>query len=246
MGWFSRMKKGAKSKANAAVDKMVSPEKELDMAILELEEQRKKAIEELISYKATAKQMEQDIERAEKKSEEWEKRAMQAVKAGDDDLARKALKEKKYWQVEAVKITRDRDEAAGYAIELNRSRKKADTKLKILKLKKGTMAAQIASARSGGDSPFGHDNEVWDKFARAEEAIDAEAIEAEVDAAMDGEDVDGSALPVAELNAATTQADADLALASLKSKMEADKKQKQLKRAELKQLAAGKPEKPAK
>jgi len=62
MGWFSRMKKGVKSKANAAIDKMVDPEKELDKAIMELEEQRKQAIEELISYKATAKQMEQDIE----------------------------------------------------------------------------------------------------------------------------------------------------------------------------------------
>ena len=41
MGIFGRMKRAVKSKANAAVDKMIDPAKELDMAILELEEQQK-------------------------------------------------------------------------------------------------------------------------------------------------------------------------------------------------------------
>ncbi len=225
MGLFSKMKKGIKSKANAAVDKMVDPEKELDIAIMELEEQRKKAIEELVAYKTTAKQLEQDIARAEEKAASWEKRAMEAVKAGDDELAREALAERNQWRTEAGKIRRDRDEAAGYAIELNRSRKQADTKLKILKLKKGTMATQIAAARSGGSSPFGHDDEVWDKFARAEEKIDEAAIQAEVDAALDGDDGTGQPLmPEADLSAATGEADADAALAALKAKMDSEKK----------------------
>ena len=222
MGLFSRMKKGVKAKANAAVDKMVDPEKELDITIMELDEQRKKAIAELIDYKASAKQMDKDVERAESKAAAWESKAMVAVKAGDDDLARKALKEKKFWLVEAEKIRRDRDEAAGYAIELNRSRKQADTKLKILKLKKGTLATQLAAARSGGDSPFGHDNEVWEKFARAEEQIDDAAIKAEVDAALDGEDIDGAPLMVA--SAPVAPGDADAALAQLKASMQSEKK----------------------
>ena len=225
MGLFSRMKKGIKAKANAAVDKMIDPERELEMAILELEEQRKKALQELLSYKATAKQMEQEMARATDQAAAWEKRAVEAVKAGDDDLARKALAEKKRCQLEAARIRRDRDEAAGYAIELNRSRKQADTKLQILKLKKGTMATQIAAARSGSSSPFGHDDEVWDKFARAEEKIEDAAIQAEVDAALDGEDAAGQPLlPEAAVSAATDQADADAALAALKSKMESKTK----------------------
>ena len=225
MGLFSRMKKGVKAKANAVVDKMIDPERELEMAILELEEQRKKALEELLSYKATAKQMEQEMARATDQAAAWEKRAVEAVKAGDDDLARKALAEKKRCQLEAARIRRDRDEAAGYAIELNRSRKQADTKLQILKLKKGTMATQIAAARSGSSSPFGHDDEVWDKFARAEEKIEDAAIQAEVDAALDGEDAAGQPLlPEAAVSAATDQADADAALAALKSKMESKTK----------------------
>ena len=44
MGIFSRIKTGISSKANAALDKAIDPEKEIDMAILDLEEGRKEAI----------------------------------------------------------------------------------------------------------------------------------------------------------------------------------------------------------
>src|SRR6476659_6876196 len=112
---------------------------------------------------------------------------MIAINAGDHEAAQLALKEKKNAEVEIVKITRDRDEAASYAIQLNKSRKTFETKLQILKMRKGTMATQIAAARSAGGDAFGNDTEVWDKFKRAEDRIDAEAIETEVDAAMRGE-----------------------------------------------------------
>ena len=148
MGIIKRMKRAVASKANAVVDKAISPEKELELAIAELEEQRKKALADLLSYKSTAKQMERDIANLETKAADWEKKAMLAVKKGVDDLAKKCLLEKQNCEREAAKIRADRDEAAGYAIELNRSRKKVESRLQILKLKKGTMATQIAAARS--------------------------------------------------------------------------------------------------
>jgi phage shock protein A len=187
MGFFGKVKKGISAKANAALDKAIDPAKEIDMAILELEEQRKKALAELVSYKATARQMDNDQKAQEEKAATWEKRAMAAVKAGDDEAAKEALRKKKECLVEAAKIKRDRDEAAGYAIGLNKSRKEFEVKLNILKLKRGTLATQLASARSAGGDAFGHDTSVWDQFARAEEKIEAQAIETEVDAAMRGE-----------------------------------------------------------
>src|SRR5688572_9142503 len=188
MGIFSKIKNGISSKANAALDKAIDPEKELDMAIMELEEQRKKALQELISYKATAKQLDQDIEKYKARAAEWEKRAMMAVKAGDDEAAKVALTQKKAALVEDVKITRDKHEATSYAVQLNNSRKQFEVKLQTLKLRKGTLATQIAAARSGGDV-FGNDGAAWDKFNQAEERIDAEAIETEVDASLRGEEL---------------------------------------------------------
>ncbi len=230
MGIFSRIKNGISSKANAALDKAIDPEKELDMAILELEEGRKKALAELVSYKTTTKQLDQEIEKYKAKAAEWERRAMLAVKAGDDDAARTALREKKAAETELAKIVRDKHEAASYAIQLNKSRKEFETKLQMLKLRKGTLATQIAAARSAGGDAFGNDSSVWDKFQRAEDRIDQEAIETEVDAAMRGEDAEAQLID-AKLAALPAAPDGpEDALARLKAKMAADKaaKQKQL------------------
>jgi phage shock protein A len=232
MGIFGRMKRAVKLKANAAIDKAIDPAKELDMAILELEEQQTNARKELLSYKTSAKRMEQDMATLEEKAKSWEARAMQAVRKGDDELAKQCLKEHKNCVQQAAAVKRDRDEAAGYAIELNRSRKKVETQLQILKLKKGTMATQIAAARSGTGNAFGFDNEAFDKLDRAEEKIDAEAAEAEVEAAMEGDtlgaDFDAKLLAAG----ADPQGDvgADAELARLKARMTEDRERKQLKK----------------
>ena len=241
MGIFSRIKDGISSKANAALDKAIDPAKEIEIAIAELEDGRKKALAELLSYKTTAKQLDQDMEKHRAKAAEWEKRAMTALRAGDEGLAREALKEKKAAEAEAAKIERDKHEAASYAIQLNKSRKEFETKLQVLKLRKGTLATQIAAARSAGGDAFGNDSSVWDKFQRAEERIDAEAIETEVDAAMRGEEADAKLFDqkLAALGGDVPDGPED-ALAKLKAKMLADKEAKQ------KQLEAAKPEGEAK
>ena len=244
MGIFSRIKNGISSKANSALDKAIDPHKEVEMTILELEEGRKKALQELVSYKATAKTLDADMEKYRAKATEWERRAMMAVKAGDDEAAKTALKEKRNAETEANKIERDKHEAQGYAIQLNKSRKEFETKLQILKLRKGTLATQIAAGRSAGGDAFGNDSSVWDKFKAAEDRIDAEAIETEVDAAMRGE-MDGNELDLkiaAAQRAQLTSGQAlptnpDDGLAQLKLKMDEAKAAKQ------KALAAGKDDK---
>jgi len=224
MGIFKRMKDGISSKANAALDKAIDPAKELDMAILELEEGRKKALQELVTYKATAKNLDNDIEKYTAKAAEWERRAMIAVRAGDDEAAKTALREKKNAETELVKITNDKHEAASYAIQLNKSRKEFETKLQMLKLRKGTLATQIAAGRSAGGDAFGNDSSVWDRFKAAEDRIDAEAIESEVDAAMRGEEVEQA---IDTKLAALPPDGPEDALAKLKQKMIADKEAKQ-------------------
>lgn len=239
MGIFSRIKGTISSKANAAIDKAIDPEKEIEMAIAELEDGRKKALAELISYKATAKQLDNDLEKHRAKAAEWERRAMLAVKAGDDEAARTALREKRASEAEAARIERDKHEAASYAIQLNKSRKEFETKLQMLKMRKGTLATQLAAARAPGGDAFGNDSSVWDRFKAAEDRIDQEAIETEVDAAMRGEEVEAKAFD-AKLAAAAGAAGlpagtdgSDDALAQLKDKMAEQKaaRQKQLEAA---------------
>src|ERR1043166_847830 len=104
MGIFSKIKNGISNKANAAIDRAIDPAKELDMAILELEQGRKKAMAELVTYKVTSKQLEADAAKHKAKAAEWERRAMLAIKAGDDESAKQALREKKAAETEAAKI----------------------------------------------------------------------------------------------------------------------------------------------
>jgi len=233
MGIFSRIKTGISSRANAAIDKSINPAKELEIAILELEDGRKKALAELVSYKTTVKQLDTEIEKYRTKATEWERRAMLAIKAGDDDAAKLALREKKAAEVEVTKIEHDKHEAASYAIQLNKSRKEFETKLQMLKMRKGTMATQIAAARAPGGDAFGNDSSVWDRFAAAEDRIDSEAIATEVDAAMRGEAAEAQAFDakLAAVVGANGLLEApDDALAQLKDKMAEQKaaKQKQL------------------
>ena len=235
MGIFSRIKNGISSKANAAIDKAIDPEKEIEIAIVELEAGRKKALAELVAYKTTAKQLDADIEKHRTKAAEWERRAIAAVKLGDDDAARTALREKKSCEAEITKIERDKHEAASYAIQLNKSRKEFETKLQMLKMRKGTLATQIAAARSAGGDAFGNDSSVWDRFAAAEERIDAEAIATEVDAAMRGEELEDKAFDArlaaaagtANLLGAPGAPEAEDALVKLKAKMAEQKAAKQ-------------------
>ncbi len=172
MGIFSRIKKTVQSKANAAVDAAVDPEKEMDMIIAELEDQRQKALKELVSYKATAKELKSDMEACQVKIDGWEKKAMIAVKKGEDELAKKFLAERTRCEKELASIKADRDEAAKYAITLNESRKKVEVRLRILKLKKGTLVNQMKVAKAGGGNALGVDDDLFDRLEAAEDALD--------------------------------------------------------------------------
>jgi len=223
MSLLGRIKNALSAKANAALDKAIDPEKEMDIAIAELEETNREARKELLSYKTTEKQIKQDLDALDEKIARWQTRAVEAVKTGDDELAKEALVEKRRLEAERGDLVRDRNEAASYAIELNRNRQKVETRLQILKLKRGTMAQQIAAARSGGN-PFGDDKGVWERMARAEERIEEEAIAAEVDELLGMEDAE-SRDALAALEAQSKAVGADDALAQLKAKMASDRKQ---------------------
>ncbi len=222
MGILRRMKTALKSKTNSAIDRASDPAKELDRAIAELEETHRAAMKELLSFKTTAKRMDQDLAKLDEEVSLWEQRARVAVKKGSDELAKKCLREKKRVELERAAIQRDREEAQTYAAELNKSRKQAETKLQMLKMRKGTLATQIASARSGGSSTFGKEAELFDKLDKAEERIDEGVVAAEVDVAMASEEAD-AAERAADIEQASAESETDDALAELKAKMEANK-----------------------
>jgi phage shock protein A len=224
MSLLGRLRRAIASRAGA-VDKAADPRKEMDRVIGELEQTLRDARRELLQFKTTEKQLSRDIEACEARIGDWERRAMDAVRAGADGLARDALAEKKRCEQQRLELGRDRDEARGYALELNRSRKQVETRLRILQLKRGTMAQQIAIGR-GGPGPLG-DDRVFDRMKEAEDRIEEQAIAAEVDELL-GLDGPGSGEALQSLEKQTTQVEADQALRQLKARMAEERRRKAL------------------
>lgn len=217
MSMVGRLKRALASKTKTTERKSKNPEKELSRIIFELEEQHKLALKELLNYKTTSKQLARDLERLAEEAKTWDRRAREAVRRGDDELAKKCLREKRQRVVESEQIRRDRDEAASYAAELNHSRKQVESRLRALKLRQGTLSRQLKAARSGG-SIIGDGGAAEGTLDKAEHLIDEQAAEAEISAALAGDDRGRSEID-ASLERATASADADAALAELKAKM---------------------------
>jgi len=211
------MKRAISAKANAALDNQ-DPAKALDQMIREMEESILAAKKELLGFKATEKRLNKDIEALDAKIADWENRARLSVQNGDDELAKEALREKQRCESDRAGLVRDKNEAASYAVEINKGRKQVETKLQILKLKRGTMAQQLAAARSG-EAGFGGDD-VWQRMQEAEDRIDAQVAESEVSQMLGLDDAE-SRVALEALEKQAKKDAQDDALAALKAKMAA-------------------------
>ena len=223
MGIFSKIKKGVSSKANAALDKAIDPAKELEMAIMELEEGRKKALAELVTYKATAKNMERDLEKHRAKVAEWERRAMLAVRAGDDSLARQALIRKQehenisaqfqqQWIAQKAAVDKLKDALRLLANKIEEAKRKKN--ILIARKKRAEAQRQIANTMQGlGDtSAF----ETFDRMAEKITMLEAEAeAGAELAGEISGDTLESKFLALESGGHGTE----DDALAELKAKM---------------------------
>ena len=91
MGIFDRLKTVISSNMNDLIAKAENPEKMLNQMIIDMNEQlieSKKAVAMAI---ADEKRLEREVIQNKGQAEEWEKKAMLAVRAGRDDLAKEAL-----------------------------------------------------------------------------------------------------------------------------------------------------------
>ncbi|MBM4374460.1 MAG: PspA/IM30 family protein [Deltaproteobacteria bacterium] len=101
MGIFARLADLIKSNLNDMISRAEDPEKMLNQVIIEMANQlieAKKGVAEAI---AMEKKLLKQAEEEAAKVTEWERRAMMAVRAGDDALAKEALNRKKEHQSHA-------------------------------------------------------------------------------------------------------------------------------------------------
>jgi phage shock protein A len=240
MGIFSRLGTLIKSNINDLITKAEDPEKMLSQVLLEMQQQLVDAKKAVAIAIADEKKLQKQYTQETDKAKEWERKAMVAVRAGDDTLARQALGRKQehenistqfqqQWisQKQAVEKLKDALRLLNNKIEEAKRKKN----ILIARKKRAEAQQQIANTMQGlGDTS------AFDTFDRMAERIQLMEAEAEAGAELAGE-LSGDTLESKFLQLEQAGAGGeDDALAELKAKMgllEAPKGES------AKQLAAG-------
>ena len=95
MGIFARLARLIKSNINDLISRSEDPEKMLNQIVIDMSAQLIEAKKQVASSIADEKRLAKQAEQEAANAAEWERRAMMAVRAGDDALAKEALARKK-------------------------------------------------------------------------------------------------------------------------------------------------------
>ena len=223
MGIFSRLGTLIKSNINDLITKAEDPEKMLGQVLLEMQQQLGEAKKAVAVAIADEKKLQKQYNSELDKAKEWERKAMVAVRAGDDGLARQALVRKQehenissqfqqQWiqQKQAVEKLKDALRLLNNKIEEAKRKKN----ILIARKKRAEAQQQIANTMQGlGDTS------AFDTFDRMAERIQLMEAEAEAGAELAGE-LSGDTLESKFLQLEQAGgANEDEALNELKSKM---------------------------
>jgi phage shock protein A len=218
MGILSRISKVLESNLNALVDKAEDPAKILDQAIEDMKKGRMEAKQAIIEAKTQKKLLEKKREKALLEAAELEKKAMLALKAGDEALARKLLELKITAEHKAETEGSLAQEQESQVQQLEIAEKELDRRLEEMPAKRAALLARQATAQAKG-ARAGQTGKAKDSvsnalqaFERMEEKVMRQEVEAEVLVESNPRLLDTSALD----RVAT-----DEALAALKAKMAA-------------------------
>jgi phage shock protein A len=91
MGLFDRLATLLKSNINDLISKAENPEKMLDQIVVDMRNQLARAKQQVAAAIADEKRLKDQAEGEYKAAQDWEAKAMLAVKEGRDDLAKQAL-----------------------------------------------------------------------------------------------------------------------------------------------------------
>lgn len=192
MGILGRIDRLVRGNINELIDKMTDPAKEVELLIVEMQDGLRQAKAELISATAEAKQCEQRISELAQEVERWERRAEQAVGAGEDELARRALRQKLTLEQDQARTKRLVLEQWTRVDELKRSLKLLEAKLEDARLGKETLKHRARAAKKGGGAlgaggAFEQFEQLESRVAAMEEASELTAGRDAGDAELDAQ-----------------------------------------------------------
>ena len=221
MGFFGRLAQLIKSNLNDLISKSEDPEKMLNQVILDMNTQLVEAKKQVAVAIADEKRLQKQLNGERSVAEEWEKKAMMAIRAGDEGLAKEALLRKKEHDSLATQYADQWEKQKQATDQLKTALRALNNKIEEAKRKKNVLVARKRRAeamKSIQETMSGlSDTSAFDTFDRMSSKIEQMEAEAEAGAEL-AEEYSGDVLKnkFSELEA-TAGADEDLE--ALKRKM---------------------------
>lgn len=148
MGIFGRIADIFKANVNDTLDKLEDPEKMIKQMVIEMQEAIAKATSGLATAMAQEKKLERDYNNYVEQGKSWEAKAMTALNAGNEDLARQALAKKADADQQAKQYEGMYLSARDTAAKLKTQVEGLKTKLNEAKMKESTLIARNESAKA--------------------------------------------------------------------------------------------------
>jgi len=223
MGIFDRFKTVVSSNINDMISKAENPEKMLNQLVIDMNQQMIESKKSVAMAIADEKKLERDLLEQKRQSEEWERKAVIAVKAGRDDLAKEALLRKQeaetyylqlkpQWEGQKASVEKLKDTLRQLQNKIDEASRKKNILLARAKRAEAQDKIQKTLASVSGNTS------AFDTFDRMAKKVDE--LEARADANAELADLSQSASLDKEFQKLESSgAGADMLLEELKAKM---------------------------
>ncbi|KAJ8755304.1 hypothetical protein K2173_019102 [Erythroxylum novogranatense] len=148
MNIFDRFARVVRSYANAVLSSFEDPEKILEQAVLEMNDDLTKMRQATAQVLASQKRLENKFKAAQQASEDWYRKAQLALQKGEEDLAREALKRRKSYADNASALKAQLEQQKGVVDNLVSNTRLLESKIQEARSKKDTLKARAQSAKT--------------------------------------------------------------------------------------------------
>ncbi len=226
MGFLNRLVRAIKANLNALISKAENPEKMLNQLITEMNSQLIESKKRVAQAIADEKKLERQVKKNEELAREWEAKAITAVKAGEDDLAKEALLRKQEYENFALQYRKELDAQQEAVAKLKESLRGLQLKIDEAQRKKNLLIARAKRAETQkkvhetiGNMTDTSAFEAFDRMAEKVEELEAEAEAASELNSLEKPDTLEERFKKLEEPKANSDKSADMLLEDLKSRL---------------------------
>ncbi|MCU0523594.1 MAG: PspA/IM30 family protein [Elainella sp. Prado103] len=148
MGLFDRVSRLVRANINDTISKAEDPEKILEQAIIDMQEDLVQLRQAVATAIASQKRTQQQYNQAQSESDNWQRRAQLALQKGDEGLAREALGRKKVQAETATALKTQLDQQSTTVDTLKRNLIALEGKISEAKTKKDMLKARASAAKA--------------------------------------------------------------------------------------------------